>query len=188
MALALQALSACAPGDRRLLAAPSNSCRLAAKPFKPVTAAPARRRRPLRPCAALSVDQQPPAAARRDRSHETDVVIIGSGIGGGCPCRHRRRRRRSSAAARLPLGADRLPPAPRSAGLCCAALLARYGYGVTVLESHYHAGGAAHSFEIQGYSCDAGPSFFAGLSGAHACSGCCACALHAPLRLLADTT
>ncbi|PRW44458.1 carotene isomerase [Chlorella sorokiniana] len=74
---------------------------------------------------------QPPAASSRDRSHETDVVIIGSGIG----------------------------------GLCCAALLARYGYSVTVLESHYLAGGAAHSFEIQGYSCDAGPSFFAGLSG-----------------------
>ncbi|PRW44291.1 ABC transporter A family member 7-like isoform B [Chlorella sorokiniana] len=103
----------------------------AVQPFKPAAAAANRRRRPLRPCAALSVDQQPPAAASRDLSHETDVVIIGSGIG----------------------------------GLCCAALLARYGYSVTVLESHYLAGGAAHSFEIQGYSCDAGPSFFAGLSG-----------------------
>jgi phytoene dehydrogenase-like protein len=51
------------------------------------------------------------------------------------------------------------------AGLCCAALLAKYGYRVTVCESHYHAGGAAHSFEVQGYHFDAGPSFFAGLSG-----------------------
>lgn len=66
-----------------------------------------------------------------DRSHETDVVVIGSGIG----------------------------------GLCCAALLARYGYKVTVVEAHYHAGGAAHGFKIGGYHFDAGPSFFAGLSG-----------------------
>ena len=51
------------------------------------------------------------------------------------------------------------------AGLCCAALLARYGYSVTVCEAHYHAGGAAHSFEVQGYKFDSGPSFFAGLSG-----------------------
>lgn len=65
------------------------------------------------------------------RSHETDIVIIGSGIG----------------------------------GLCCAALLARYGYSVTICEAHYHAGGAAHGFQIQGFHFDAGPSFFAGLSG-----------------------
>ncbi len=51
------------------------------------------------------------------------------------------------------------------AGLCCAALLARYGYSVTVCEAHYHAGGAAHAFEVQGYKFDSGPSFFAGLSG-----------------------
>ena len=57
-----------------------------------------------------------------------------------------------------------MPPS-HPAGLCCAALLARYGFGVTVVESHYHAGGAAHAFEVQGYSFDAGPSFFAGLSG-----------------------
>lgn len=62
---------------------------------------------------------------------ETDVVVVGSGIG----------------------------------GLCCAALLARYGYSVTVCEAHYHAGGAAHGFDVDGYTFDAGPSFFAGLSG-----------------------
>ena len=51
------------------------------------------------------------------------------------------------------------------AGLCCAALLARYGYKVTVCESHYVLGGAAHGFEVKGHHFDAGPSFFAGLSG-----------------------
>ena len=49
-------------------------------------------------------------------------------------------------------------------GLCCAALLAHYGKRVTVVESHYHAGGAAHSFKVKGYTFDAGPSFHAGLS------------------------
>ena len=52
-----------------------------------------------------------------------------------------------------------------SAGLCCAAILARYGKRVTVCEAHYLAGGAAQSFDIKGYQFDAGPSFFAGLSG-----------------------
>ena len=49
-------------------------------------------------------------------------------------------------------------------GLCCAALLAHYGKRVTVVESHYHAGGAAHSFDVKGFTFDAGPSFHAGLS------------------------
>ncbi|GIL50508.1 hypothetical protein Vafri_6686 [Volvox africanus] len=66
-----------------------------------------------------------------DRSHETDFVVIGSGIG----------------------------------GLCCAALLSKYGYRVTVCESHYLAGGAAHSFDVAGYKFDAGPSFFLGIGG-----------------------
>ncbi len=57
-------------------------------------------------------------------------------------------------------------------GLCCAALLVRYGYAVTVLEAHYHAGGAAHGFVVPApgggggrYEFDAGPSFFAGIGG-----------------------
>lgn len=61
---------------------------------------------------------------------ETDVVIIGSGIG----------------------------------GLCCGAMLARYGLQVTVCESHTIPGGAAHSFAYQGYKFDSGPSLYSGLS------------------------
>jgi phytoene dehydrogenase-like protein len=60
----------------------------------------------------------------------TDVVIIGSGIG----------------------------------GLSCAALLAHYGFRVTVCESHSLPGGAAHAFERDGYIFDSGPSLYSGLS------------------------
>ncbi|WP_066377539.1 phytoene desaturase family protein [Anabaena sp. CA = ATCC 33047] len=60
----------------------------------------------------------------------TDVVVIGSGIG----------------------------------GLSCAAILARYGFEVTVCESHSIPGGAAHSFERQGFKFDCGPSLYSGLS------------------------
>ena len=60
----------------------------------------------------------------------TEVVVIGSGIG----------------------------------GLCCAALLARYGYDVVVCESHSIAGGAAHGFERTGFLFDSGPSLYSGLS------------------------
>jgi len=49
-------------------------------------------------------------------------------------------------------------------GLCCAALLARYGYPVTVCESHTVPGGAAHGFERDGFHFESGPSFFTGLS------------------------
>jgi phytoene dehydrogenase-like protein len=49
-------------------------------------------------------------------------------------------------------------------GLCCAALLAKYGYRVTVCESHTIPGGAAHSFERDGYEFDSGPSLYSGLS------------------------
>lgn len=94
--------------------------------------AKAGRRSPPAPACATNLATEPPKTAREEAGvSSTDVVIIGSGIG----------------------------------GLCCAALLARYGFRVTVCESHYHAGGAAHSFDIQGYKFDAGPSFFAGLSG-----------------------
>ncbi|MGF1458701.1 MAG: phytoene desaturase family protein [Leptolyngbyaceae cyanobacterium] len=60
----------------------------------------------------------------------TDIVVIGSGIG----------------------------------GLSCAALLARYGFQVTVCESHTIPGGAAHGFERKGFTFDSGPSLYSGLS------------------------
>lgn len=61
---------------------------------------------------------------------ETEVIVIGSGIG----------------------------------GLSCASLLARYGFKVTVCESHSIPGGAAHGFEYQGFLFDSGPSLYSGLS------------------------
>nr|WP_256995695.1 FAD-dependent oxidoreductase [Halomicronema hongdechloris] len=61
---------------------------------------------------------------------DTDILVIGSGIG----------------------------------GLCCAALLAKYGFRVTVCESHSIPGGAAHGFQRQGFTFDSGPSLYSGLS------------------------
>ncbi|ARV62906.1 carotene isomerase [Nostocales cyanobacterium HT-58-2] len=61
---------------------------------------------------------------------DTDVIVIGSGIG----------------------------------GLSCAALLAHYGFTVTVCESHSIPGGAAHTFERNGFKFDSGPSLYSGLS------------------------
>ncbi len=49
-------------------------------------------------------------------------------------------------------------------GLSCAALLAKYGFRVTVCESHSIPGGAAHSFERNGFKFDSGPSLYSGLS------------------------
>ena len=49
-------------------------------------------------------------------------------------------------------------------GLCCAALLAKYGYKVVVCESHSIPGGAAHAFQRDGYTFDSGPSLYSGLS------------------------
>ncbi|GLC40753.1 hypothetical protein PLESTB_000026100 [Pleodorina starrii] len=65
------------------------------------------------------------------RSHETDIVVIGSGIG----------------------------------GLCCGGLLAKYGYKVTVCESHTIPGGAAHSWVRDGYHFESGPSLYSGMGG-----------------------
>ena len=64
------------------------------------------------------------------RDRQTDVVIIGSGVG----------------------------------GLSCAAMLARYGFQVTVCESHSIPGGAAHGFDRNGFKFDSGPSLYSGLS------------------------
>ncbi|MEO1070561.1 MAG: NAD(P)/FAD-dependent oxidoreductase [Cyanobacteria bacterium J06638_6] len=48
--------------------------------------------------------------------------------------------------------------------MCCGALLARYGFKVTVCESHTIPGGAAHGFERDGYTFDSGPSLYSGMS------------------------
>lgn len=48
-------------------------------------------------------------------------------------------------------------------GLSCAALLAYYGLDVQVYESHYHAGGCAHGFDIEGFKFDSGPSLWNGM-------------------------
>ncbi|GAB5362189.1 hypothetical protein AAMO2058_000777000 [Amorphochlora amoebiformis] len=68
--------------------------------------------------------------AQDPKTSASDVVVIGSGIG----------------------------------GLSCGAMLARYGYNVTVLESHYLPGGAAHGFDRKGFKFDTGPSLYAGMS------------------------
>ncbi|MEO0852488.1 MAG: FAD-dependent oxidoreductase, partial [Cyanobacteria bacterium J06648_11] len=49
-------------------------------------------------------------------------------------------------------------------GLCCGALLARYGFTVCVCESHSIPGGAAHAFKRNGFTFDSGPSLHSGLS------------------------
>lgn len=49
-------------------------------------------------------------------------------------------------------------------GLTAAATAATYGLDVAVVESHVHAGGAAHAFERDGFHFDSGPSLFSGLS------------------------
>ena len=54
-------------------------------------------------------------------------------------------------------------------GLSCAAMLAKYGYSVAVMESHYAPGGAAHGYrlrhkDIGNFYFDTGPSFFSGLN------------------------
>jgi len=49
-------------------------------------------------------------------------------------------------------------------GLVAGSMLARYGKGVLVCESHTIAGGAAHSFSRRGFHFDSGPSFYCGLT------------------------
>lgn len=54
-------------------------------------------------------------------------------------------------------------------GLSCAAMLAKYGYSVAVMESHYAPGGAAHGYKVRhkdigDFHFDTGPSFFSGLN------------------------
>jgi len=89
------------------------------------------------PCQASSPTSTEPAPPstddihRGDQSHETDVVVIGSGVG----------------------------------GLCAAALLATYGFRVTVAESHTVPGGCAHSWvHPKGYHFESGPSLYSGMA------------------------
>ncbi|KAG5185959.1 amine oxidase [Tribonema minus] len=49
-------------------------------------------------------------------------------------------------------------------GLSAAGLSARYGLHTEVFESHYHPGGVAHSFQVDGYKFDAGPSLWASMN------------------------
>ncbi|GMH42356.1 hypothetical protein BSKO_10275 [Bryopsis sp. KO-2023] len=52
-------------------------------------------------------------------------------------------------------------------GLSCAAILAKYGLKVVVVESHYAAGGAAHTWSAKSksgiYNFEAGPSLYSGM-------------------------
>lgn len=63
-------------------------------------------------------------------------------------------------------------------GLCAAALLAKSGFSVTVLESHVVAGGAAHAWERDGYTFESGPSLYSGLA-ARPTTNPCGQVLHA---------
>lgn len=76
-----------------------------------------------------STKDRPPLT--QQSAQETEVVVIGSGIG----------------------------------GLCCAALLAKYGVKVVVCESHNIPGGAAHAWVQKGYHFESGPSLYSGMSG-----------------------
>jgi len=48
-------------------------------------------------------------------------------------------------------------------GLCAAAIAARHGLSVLVLEAHTAVGGAAHGFQRQGFHFESGPSLWGGL-------------------------
>ena len=48
-------------------------------------------------------------------------------------------------------------------GLCAAAMAARHGLEVLVLEAHSQAGGAAHGFVRNGFHFESGPSLWSGL-------------------------
>ena len=45
-------------------------------------------------------------------------------------------------------------------GLCSAAILAKEGYDVTVLEKNSHMGGRAMTFDAKGFRFDMGPSWY----------------------------
>ena len=49
-------------------------------------------------------------------------------------------------------------------GLSAAALLTKYDLKVCCVESHEHAGGAAHEWKRDGFTFESGPSLYTGLS------------------------
>jgi all-trans-retinol 13,14-reductase len=51
-------------------------------------------------------------------------------------------------------------------GLTTAALLSELGWRVAVLEQHYTAGGATHSYERNGYEWDVGVHYIGDMGGA----------------------
>lgn len=83
---------------------------------------------------------------------------------GDCGVLRRAEARVGAAAGNVEIETDVVVVGSGIGGLSAAALLAHAGFRVLVLESHYHPGGAAHAFDVQGYKFDAGPSFHAGLS------------------------
>jgi phytoene dehydrogenase-like protein len=90
-------------------------------------------RRSRRHCAGLAAQASAAQAERQAAGGQetaTEVVVIGSGIG----------------------------------GLSCAALLAKYGVKVLVLESHDIPGGAAHSWVQKGYHFESGPSLYSDMA------------------------
>jgi len=63
----------------------------------------------------------------------------------------------------LPPSTDLIVIGSGLGGLCCAALAARHGLEVVVLEAHDRPGGAAHGFERRGFQFESGPSLWSGL-------------------------
>ena len=68
------------------------------------------------------------------------------------------------AAATAPLSADVVVIGSGLGGLSAAALCARYGLSVVVVEAHTALGGATHSFSRAGFTFESGPSLFSGMA------------------------
>ena len=127
----------------------------------PASTAHPPRARPRRPRSA--------ASTRAASADETDVVVIGAGIGGLCageqPLTSPRPQHHQH--AHQPLRTDPLPSPPHGPPPThppAGALLAKYGLRVTVCESHSEPGGAAHAWKREGYTFESGPSLYSGMA------------------------